>query len=150
MGNFKEEKGDLIRLSKQRRFDMICRGANCFSIMGAGIAAQIKKHYPETAEIDRMDCRKPIQKFGGLSYRYEPSDDVFVVNMYTQYHPGANFDELAFRMCIKKFQMHFEVGSSVGFPMIGCGIGGGDWDVVKEIIKEELWDYFVTIVHYEP
>ena len=37
---------------------------------------------------------------------------------------------------------------SFGLPLIGCGIAGGEWDEVREIIKSELSEFDVTIVHF--
>lgn len=37
----------------------------------------------------------------------------------------------------------------IGLPQIGCGLAGGDWNKVKEIIKKELKDCFVTVVIYK-
>ena len=39
-------------------------------------------------------------------------------------------------------------GKHIGLPQIGCGIAGGDWDVVKLLIKQELKDCDVTVVIY--
>ena len=34
----------------------------------------------------------------------------------------------------------------IGMPKIGAGLGGGDWNIIKEIIEEELNGIDVTIV----
>lgn len=149
MGNYKEETGDLLEKMKLLRFDAICHGANCFSIMGAGIAKQIAEKYPPVYEEDIKDSRSPIDKFGNLSYKYIPLYDTYIVNLYTQYEPGPNFDYRAFKKSLKAFKSHFKEGLSVGFPQIGCGIGGGNWDIVRKMIRQELKDYFVTIVIYK-
>lgn len=35
----------------------------------------------------------------------------------------------------------------VGFPMIGAGLGGGDWDIISAIIEDESKDTFRPIVY---
>lgn len=38
----------------------------------------------------------------------------------------------------------------IGFPYkIGCGLAGGDWDVVSAIIEREFEGYEVEIYEYE-
>jgi O-acetyl-ADP-ribose deacetylase (regulator of RNase III) len=40
-------------------------------------------------------------------------------------------------------------GKHIGLPLIGAGLAGGDWEVIKNIIQTELADCNVTIVHYD-
>ena len=40
-------------------------------------------------------------------------------------------------------------GKHIGLPKIGCGLVGGDWTRVKQIIQNELKDCNVTIVNYK-
>ena len=44
---------------------------------------------------------------------------------------------------------HANFGKSIGLPKIGCNLAGGDWNIVREIIRRELKDMDVTIVHYD-
>lgn len=98
-----------------------------------------------------------------------------VVNCYSQYGFGKNhangtaapLDYEALTLCMRKMN-HLFKGKHIGLPLIGCQLAGGIWDVsdlsfakqvdfescvhrdVKTIIKEELSDCQVTIVHYKP
>jgi O-acetyl-ADP-ribose deacetylase (regulator of RNase III) len=36
----------------------------------------------------------------------------------------------------------------IGLPKIGCGLAGGDWNIVRQIIERELIDMDVTIVNF--
>jgi O-acetyl-ADP-ribose deacetylase (regulator of RNase III) len=36
----------------------------------------------------------------------------------------------------------------IGLPQIGAGLAGGDWETIKQIIKQELKDCDVTVVIY--
>jgi len=42
---YQEIEGDLIKLAKQGKFDVITHGCNCFCTMGAGIAPQMAKAF---------------------------------------------------------------------------------------------------------
>jgi O-acetyl-ADP-ribose deacetylase (regulator of RNase III) len=83
--------------------------------------------------------------------------DLYVVNSYSQYHYGKNhkdgvsspIDYEALTLCMRKINHTFK-GLHVGLPQIGCGLGGGNWEKVKEIIQRELCDVNVTIVFYKP
>lgn len=103
-----------------------------------------------------------------------------VVNAYTQYMYGTNhtdgvskpLDYEALTLCLKKIN-HIFKGKHIGLPAIGTGLAGGVWDWtdtkthmwsaidlfkyqsgakkdVKTIIKEELKDMNITVVHYKP
>ncbi len=45
-------KADLLTLAQNGILDVIVHGANCQCVMGAGIAAQIKKRFPEAYAAD--------------------------------------------------------------------------------------------------
>ena len=75
-----------------------------------------------------------------------------VINAYTQYYYGRNslashipLDYDALTLCLRKINYIFK-GKHIGLPQIGCGLAGGDWNLVKEIIQKELCDMNITIV----
>jgi len=82
---------------------------------------------------------------------------LIVVNSYTQFNYGKNhkygvskpIDYDALRLCLRKMNYKFE-GMHIGLPAIGCGLAGGDWDYVKQMIQEELTDCEVTVVLFVP
>lgn len=79
-----------------------------------------------------------------------------VINAYTQYnfagqeyfdnHKPVDYD--AITLCTRKINFKFK-GLHIGLPLIGCGLAGGDWNIVKPIIQKELKDMNVTVVHYK-
>lgn len=83
--------------------------------------------------------------------------DVFVVNSYTQYNYGRNhsdgttkpLDYEALTLCMRKINHTFK-GSHIGLPMIGAGLAGGDWNIIKEIIQKELKGCDITVVIFNP
>jgi O-acetyl-ADP-ribose deacetylase (regulator of RNase III) len=145
MGSYKEINGDIIELHKEHRlFDYIAHGANCMSIMGAGVALSIRQNFPSAYYIDKYSSLHPYEKLGSFTGSFE--DKVF--NLYTQYQPGPNLDYEALTLALRKLNRLFQ-GVSFGIPQIGCGIGGGDWKKVKKIIQRELCDLDVTVVIYK-
>ena len=155
MGNFKEIKGDLIKLALKGEFDAIAHGCNCLCNMGAGIAVPMNKtfgvgNYP----LEHPNTRGNINKLGQIEFRHFPlSSDggVYVINCYTQYLPAKNekpLDYDALRLCLRKINFCFN-GGRVGLPLIGCGLAGGDPEVVIPMIQEELKDCDITLVIYD-
>jgi O-acetyl-ADP-ribose deacetylase (regulator of RNase III) len=152
MSKYKEVNGDLLAMAKEYKFDVIAHGANCFKSMGAGIALQIKRQFPDVYQKDINDNRTPTQRWGDYtSITYSNGKKVLsVFNLYTQYNPGPDLDYTALELSLKKLAKNIKPNSKIGLPQIGCGIGGGNWLIVKEIIQRVLSDYNVTIVIYDP
>jgi O-acetyl-ADP-ribose deacetylase (regulator of RNase III) len=174
MGNYKEINGNLITLSLNGEFDVITHGCNCQCVQGAGLAPQMVKHFrTDTFKMEKKEYKGDINKLGTIDYeklhfsnwdqRFEKYPDdgdtipfsLYVVNSYTQYHYGKNhidgiekpLDYEALTLCLRKINFKFK-GKRIGLPgLIGCGLAGGDSDIVKKIIKTELKDCDVTIVY---
>ena len=154
--NYHEVNGDLIQLALSGNFDVIAHGCNCFSTQAAGIAASMSKHF--NTHMFNYENDKYIgdyNKMGIIDYEYiltynelKVDKEFIVVNAYTQYKPGKNFDMLAFYMCLKKMN-HIFKGKHIGLPQIGCGIAGGNWGSVQKLIERELKDCIVTVVIFE-
>lgn len=160
MDKFNEVEGNLITLAKEGKFDVITHGCNCFCVMGAGIAPQMALNFDcdefplENAEYFQGD----MNKLGQIDYEVTLVNDkpLAVVNSYTQYGFGKNHTEgsespvdyEAITLCMKKINHQFK-GKHIGLPLIGCGLAGGDWNIVKEIIKKELKDCDITVVHFK-
>ncbi len=144
----KEINGDLIKLAMNGYFDVIAHGCNCFCNMGAGLAREIKNQYPNAFLADKKTSKGNELKLGTISISEEV--DVIVVNAYTQYKYGRNgnyLDYTALVGCMKEIKKRYS-GKRIGLPLIGCGLAGGEWDKVKQIILDELKDEDVTIVRY--
>ena len=86
----KTVKGDLIKLSgdNENVFNIIVHGCNCFNVMGAGIAPQIAKAYPEAWEADQLTVWGDTKKLGNVTVGYHPRSywgTLTVINGYTQH-----------------------------------------------------------------
>ncbi|MDB5282167.1 MAG: putative phosphatase [Bacteroidota bacterium] len=143
----REETGDLIRDSK--RFDVIAHGVNCFCKMRSGIAKQVVQFFPEAQQIDLSTIEGDRGKMGTINFT--SNTNPIVVNAYTQYMYGTDnmkCDYDALRNCMKAIKTTFS-GKKIGLPQIGAGLAGGDWNIIKQIIIDELSDEDVTIVYWE-
>jgi O-acetyl-ADP-ribose deacetylase (regulator of RNase III) len=148
----KEIEGDLIKFSKRGDFDLIGHGCNCKKNWGAGIALQMKKYYYEAFKVD-LNSNPVMGEYSYCDYY----DNVGVLNIYSQRYPGkpkngydSEFMRLqAIESAMKSINENFK-GKHIGLPLIGAGLAGLKWQKVKKIIKNELIDMDVTIVHYNP
>ncbi len=151
MEKWNEIDGDLITLAKAGQFDLIAHGCNCKKNMGAGIAKAIKAKFPLAYEVD-----KNTPSYMGDISVCEDYEECIVINAYTQYDIGkpkhgkdtATGRYQAIRECMFRINRKYK-GRHIGLPLIGCGLAGLKWRTVKKIMKEELTDMKVTIVHYD-
>ncbi|MCX2680146.1 macro domain-containing protein [Galbibacter sp. EGI 63066] len=146
-------QGDLIELALDGEFDLIVHGCNCFCTMGAGIAKTIKLKFPKAYEADLKTGKGDRPKLGKLSFAEIelPNGKLTVVNAYTQYHwrgSGRKADYDAIREAFKKIKESFS-GLRIGYPAIGAGLAGGDWNVISKIIAEELDGEDHTFVEFK-
>lgn len=150
----KEIKGNIIGLAKEGKFNVIVQGCNCFCRMGRGLAPQIKEHFPEAWYADNATIAGDITKLGNYTYatcKNNVGSTVDVINIYSQYSYDSStkpLDYEALTLALRKINRVFE-GVTIGVPLIGAGLAGGDWDRIKVIIETELKNMDVTIVHYD-
>lgn len=144
-------KGNLLQLALQNRFDIIVHGCNCFNTMKSGIAGQIVRQWPQAAEVDRNTNLGDRNKLGTYSLSETPCCKI--VNGYTQYHFGMKFgppfDYDAFKTLLDKLDHDFPKDTKWGFPLIGCGLAGGDEVRVLRILTEWSIGRDVTVVRYQ-
>lgn len=121
--------------------DGFCHSCNCFCTFGAGIAASIKKKYPEAYEADLTFSRRgDASKLGKMSVA-KTRDEKYVYNLYGQYSMGGwkrqtNYEALY--TSLEKVKEHAlnNMVKKLGFPRnMGCALGGGDWRVVNVLIE---------------
>jgi O-acetyl-ADP-ribose deacetylase (regulator of RNase III) len=153
-----EIKGNLISLALEGKFDVIGHGCNCFCTMKRGLAPQMAAAFGcDEFYYEDSVYKGDIAKLGCIDYesRYVVGDkDIFVVNMYTQFHWSElsrfeiPLDYDALKLCLVKMN-HIFKGDHIGLPWVGCGLAGGNKDIVRYIIEDALEDCTVTIVNYE-
>jgi len=144
--------GDLLQFAIDGYFDVIIHGCNCQCQMGKGIALSIKRQFPEAYAADCQTTKGDATKLGTVSVaEIERNGHIlYVVNGYTQVHwrgNGVKADYEAIRSVMRTVRLTFS-GKRIGYPKIGAGLAGGDWDVIQMIIQEELAGENHTYVEY--
>jgi len=122
--------------------DVIAHGCNCFCTWGSGIARQMLVRHPEAFEADLATEVSDVKKMG--TFTQAMSDGRRVFNLYTQFKYGItepHLDYDALQRALVEMRSRLEQDGTlhtcrIGMPKIGCGLAGGDWDRVTEIIEE--------------
>ncbi len=146
-------KGDLIELALAGSFDVIVHGCNCFCTMGAGIAKSIREIFPEAWEADLATTAGDKAKLGTFTMASVKRNghELTIVNAYTQYGyagPGRLADYDAVRRVFASLKQNFS-GRRFGYPKIGAGLAKGDWNMIRNIIDEELDGENHVLVEYQ-
>ena len=129
--------GDILEAEEK----IICHQTNCLGIMGAGLALQIARKYPEVDRKYRDFCIEYGEwNFLGQTQLVNTYDDKIIANCFGQKRPGfgKQTDYKALKTCLKAVEEFANQNNfSVAIPYkIGCGLAGGDWNIVEKIIKD--------------
>lgn len=149
---FRLVEGDLIALAEARQFDVIGHGCNCLHSMGAGIAKAIADRFPDALAADLATPLRDRAKLGTYSKAHIAELDLTVLNIYSQFkkagpRPKVRYE--AVEQAARAIAVEF-AGKRLGLPMIGAGLAGGDWLIIKEILGVELEPVDLTVVVYTP
>lgn len=136
----------------------IIHGCNCQGSMGAGIALAIKNKWPIVYD----EYRKEYEEYGlhlGQVIPVPVSEKLIVWNVMTQDvyrgHPKAIQGQTKFASYDAIHDGFFAVSSvvpslkefeqEIHFPLIGAGLGGANWDIIKAIIEDVSGDVPCTL-----
>ncbi len=147
-------KGDMVESYKNNELDAYAHQANCFCRMERGIAPLLAKANPNVRKVDSMTVEGCNVKMGTFSVS-TTAGFPFLYNIYGQFHwrkwkeaPDRNtcYDSLAKGLEKVKCNMKVHNRTSLGLPLIGCGLAGGDWEgVVLPMIKDIFEDSDVDV-----
>lgn len=136
---------------------VIMHQANCLKVMGAGIAKSISNLYPEASLADKQLKLNSLERFGKYSFAIT-NNGVTIVNLYGQLSIGpglqTNYEKLesaidSFLTFAKNEDSNINT-NKVGVPYkIGCGLAGGNWDVVKNTLDKLSEKHKVDIHIYK-
>lgn len=132
---------------------IIAHQVNAQGVMGGGIAKSIREKWPRVWD-EYSKVVKPNQPDRGFGYMgmviyVEVEPDLWVANIVGQQFYGrdpmylyTSYEalEMGFHS-VKNFALNHDL--DVHYPLIGCGLGNGDWTKVSQIICDRLG----TITH---
>jgi O-acetyl-ADP-ribose deacetylase (regulator of RNase III) len=135
---FKEVEGDLFAME----FPAIGHGCNCQGIMGAGIALEFRRRWPDMYAEYREFCQDGAAMPGDY-YPYAASDGTLIYNLLTQPVPGptATLEHIAKAVTgAIEHAIGFEV-EKLALPRIGAGLGGLKWKEVRDTLIEVSYKF---------
>ncbi|CAF1813878.1 Macro domain-containing protein [Bacillus subtilis] len=149
-------KGNILDASE----DIIVQQVNCKGVMGAGLAKAILNKYPnvkkEYQSFRNFNLNKGLtdKDLLGLVNYVRVSDVKVIANIFGQVNIKKNrFDNTVYtktdaltRGLKEVKELSKQLNKSVAIPYgIGCGLAGGDWNIISELIESIFSDYKVTI-----
>ena len=129
------QKGDLLSVES----GIIAHGCNCQGVMGSGVAKLIKDKYPSAYRIYKYQEQTSGLKLSAVQL-VMVDDSLYVANLMTQQFYGRDgkryvsydaIDECLDNLLARSGKMQ------VNIPRIGAGLGGGEWEVISEIIHAQ-------------
>jgi O-acetyl-ADP-ribose deacetylase (regulator of RNase III) len=127
------------------KYGHIVHGCNAQGVMGSGVALAVKQKYPRCYQWYREEHEKNGLRLG-YSYPYIATQDLVVWNAITQEGFGAptrncSYDAIqsCFEMINKVMKTDLKTyAQQIHIPAIGAGLGGGNWEIIREIIEQTV------------
>ena len=133
------KKGNLLNAKEK----VIAHQVNCFGVSG-GLAAAIFRKWP-TAEQDYQQLVKkmPPKALLGMSHltgHQKDKERHIICNLFGQYNPGADYNPKKLEQALEMLGNSARLMNwSVALPHgLSCGICGGDWNEVLQIIERTM------------
>jgi O-acetyl-ADP-ribose deacetylase (regulator of RNase III) len=148
--------------------NIIGHQVNCQGVMGAGLAKQIRSKYPKVYE-DYMRLINWAKEEHRRGYLKSPSllnscqfvnvsEGKTIANIFGQDKYGRKGLYTDYNALKRGLWSIYESvtnpyntlhNNSVALPYgLGCGLAGGDWEIVYKIIEEIFDDYELTLYKY--
>ena len=143
-------KGDIT----DTELKYIAHGVNCQNVMGSGVAKALFIKWPKVKSNYHEFCkhRSGDGLLGRVCYVHVECRDhqKIIANCFTQEFFGNDgkkyVNYAAIVECFQKLKDSFK-DEVLAIPKIGCGLAGGDWNIVEQLINDtvgdelEIWVY---------
>lgn len=123
---------------------------------GGGFASAVRRKFPEVAEdFQKWASQSRANLRLGNSRICEAGPGLFVFSIVAQKgygpsnRPRIRYEPLE-RCLLQLAQEAIEHNAVVQMPRIGCGLAGGRWNLVRELIEDSLLEVGVPTTVYRP
>ena len=124
-------KGNLLDVTE----GVIVHECNMQGVMGSGVAKQIKQKYPACFE-----RYKRILDNGGTflgdTIMHRVDQKLTICNALTQSFYGTDKRYVNYTAIVFVFHQLIPNQRVLHFPKIGAGLGGGDWNIIEQLIND--------------
>lgn len=132
--------GDATR-PKGEGTKIICHICNDAGAWGAGFVLAVSNRWKEPEEAYRE--MSPVERKLGTAMLVPVTDDIIVANMIAQHNVYSDQNGLppirygALRAALTAVNnAAYKIGATLHMPRIGCGLAGGRWEDIEQIIKD--------------
>lgn len=151
-GNITYHQGDIFSPNTTGHELVVCHQVNCKGVMGAGLAKQIRGAFPQVYAQYKMACDRAAKStdllgtvlccsvnFNGYDYTIA---NLFGQDGFGRDRQYTDYDALRkalSKVCLMAKPLPAHTLTTVRIPYkMGCGLGGGDWDIVIRLVIAEL------------
>ena len=124
--------------------DAIVIPVNCVGVMGAGVALQFRKHYPDGFAPYREACFKKELRPGEIMFHWKQGWAKTVIFFPTKddWRKPSRIEWIRDGLKdLRKMAGGWGMEKSIAMPALGCGFGGLRWGKVKPLIEQEFTDW---------
>jgi O-acetyl-ADP-ribose deacetylase (regulator of RNase III) len=148
----KTQIGNLLHITNGH----IVHGCNAQGVMGSGVALGVKNMYPTVfADYERIHKSTGLEL--GVAYPVTVDSGLVIWNAITQNiygNTGRMVSYDAIETCFAQINWHLKEGGynnekflqapELHIPLIGAARGGGNWEIIREIIEQTV-EFPVTL-----
>lgn len=140
-----EIQGDILMCRTQ----VLAHQVNCRGVMGAGLAKQIADTYPRILRSYKIYCERsnPL----GTCLLTPTRNGPIIANLFGQENYSiidrmTDYRALERALCDLVIKMKINRLYTVSIPYgIGCGLGGGEWCIINNIINRIFMDTNIRV-----
>jgi O-acetyl-ADP-ribose deacetylase (regulator of RNase III) len=146
-------------LPQSAKTTIICHSCNDIGAWGAGFVVPLGQKYPEAREKYLEWSGRAPSNIGAITTPFKLGEVQFVkinpqlwiANLIGQKGvgfrngPPVKYDAL-YDGFVKVADFAVSQSAEVVMPRIGCGLGGGDWNVVEKLINQTLIRKGVSVI----
>lgn len=144
----KFKTGDLLKATET----VIAHQVNCYGVAG-GLAYHVFDKYPDAHNdyVRLVQQANPLRLLGTAQPTSIQEDGHIIYNLFGQCMPGADYRPEALEKALGMLAERTRaMGWSVALPYkISCGIAGGDWNEVLQIIERTMEGVYCVIYQRE-
>lgn len=141
--------GDLLKSDA----DALVNAVNCVGVMGKGIALQFREAFPANFKSYKAACQRSEVKPGAMFVSETGiSRPRYIINFPTKLHwkDPSRIEYIQTGLQALGQEIESRGIRSIALPALGAGLGGLDWQEVKQEIISALNNLNADITIYEP